>query len=165
MILKKKLSWLKDALMSLLFLAVFCLFRLVLISQSGNFHVNDETIAILLAGALVVLMVLTHITGKLKNSISFAFDVFLLALMGYFLWDLGRVEQQIEIGVLLTFALLLITGVITALKSFKVDRPSLVDGNELVELHDFFNKGLAAKTSAMVFGILLIEILLVPIVT
>jgi len=148
--------------MSLLFVVIFSLVRFILAWKEG-FGISQEAIAAVIVAALVVVVTITYLAGKLRAAFSFSFDVLVVTIIGYFLWELKGNANYLLWLTLAAFAVLTITSVIIAIKLFKKDNPSTLDLEEMVDLHGFINKALMVKFAIVVGGVLLVEKLFMPI--
>ena len=143
--------------MTLLLLGVFALIRFILMWQSKNIHVDDGIIAVLLLAIAVIVMVFVYLSGNLRNCFSFAYDVFLILIVGYFFWGLVGIEKYILLTALGLFIFLIIAAVSMTVKLFKLPHPSEAQRLEMVDIHEFINKCLGIKFIIMALGALAAE--------
>lgn len=162
--MKQKSNWLKELGMSLFLLGVFALVRFILIAQGANLHIGDEVIAGILLAVAVITVVLIYLMERLRNIFSFSFDVWLLTIVGLFLWNLQGTPSSILWFAFTVFGLLTITSVWTTMNLFWKKQHTSEQAAEMMELHDFINRCLYLKFLVISLGTIAIEKLLVPII-
>jgi len=148
--------------MSLLFVVIFAVVRFILAWKEG-FGTSQEAIAAVIIVGLITIVTIIYSIGGLRELFSFSFDVLVVTIIGYFLWELKEPANYLLWFALAAFAAFTITSAINAVLLFKKDSPSTLDVEEMVDLHGFINKALMVKFAIVVGGVLLTEKLLMPL--
>lgn len=157
---KKVLGW--EILASLLFLVGFFLIRVALaVLEIG---INGETIATLLTVSVFLIAVLIYVSGREKRFISFSFDALILAIAGYFLWELKEVEAYALWFGLAVFTAFVLISVVNTVKKIKAGPESQDEQKPLLECHSLITYGLAIKVVIMGLGVVAVEKFVLPMI-
>lgn len=158
-------SWMKEVGATSIFLIIFGLIRIFLLSQQGNSpHVSNNTVAALLMAIYACIAIMMYLAeGKLKAWVSFSLNGMLLNIIGYLAWDLTAAEKRIFYSIFVIFITLLVAAVVNVVYFFKYKDE--VSYTEKIEMNDFLFSGVLAKIVTFIFGFTLIEYLLIPIIS
>ncbi len=151
----------REILASLLFLLGFFLIRFALKSFETN--MGGDTLAPILTVAVFLIAVMIYLSGEEKRFLSFSFDALVLAVVGYFLWELKGIEAYSLWFGLAAFALFVIISVVNTIRMIQVSVDGSKGVNKLVpEAHSLITYGLATKVVVTGLGAIAVEKLLLP---
>ena len=156
---EKKVLW-SELAASLLFLIGFFLVRFAL--QALDINMDGETLGMFIAVTVFIIAVLIYLSGAEKRFLSFSFDALMVAVVGFFLWELKEFESYVLWFALVAFAVFVVASIITAVKAMKTTPKDREDQKVLLATHSLITYGLAAKTVVMGLGAVVVEKLLLP---
>ena len=156
--------WIREVGATSLFLIIFGLIRVFLLSQQESPHVGRNTVAVFMMALYVCIATMVYLVeGKLKDWSSFSLNGFLLCFAGYLAWNLTTTEKKLFYFIFITFISVLIAAIVNMIYFFKYKEG--ISHIEKDEIKDYLSHCIPAKIMTFVIGFTLIEYVLMPIVS
>lgn len=154
--------WKKEVLSTSVFLLIFAIIRIFLLSQREDPSVGNNTLAVLFVTIYVCIGAMIYfVEGKLRAWISLTMNGTLLFFLGYLFWDLTTEEKNIFISGLILYLAILSAG--AAKLILFCNRKDKVPYKEKVEMFEFLPRGILTKVIVLFVGFMFIQYILVPL--